>query len=233
MVRRVRAAGGRARACLWYQGESDAAMPDGAHYRRNMGSFIKAVRRDLKLPDLPFLQVQLACFFGDAAVFPHWNRVQTDQIALEADLPGVATAAAVDLDLSDAIHVSTAGMRKLGARLAHLAEMLVYGNTSRQIGPRFVAATVAPDRLSAEVSFASVNGRLRASAPILGFTVTAGDRPVAIPSRKLVGPATVRLAFREPLPKRAVLWYGAGWNPPVSLWDSAGLAVPVFGPVKL
>jgi sialate O-acetylesterase len=233
MIRRVKAAGGKAVAMLWYQGESDAATDAGAHYRANMRALIEAVRRDLGMPKLPVLQVQLSTLYGDVAGFPHWNRVQTDQIAVEEDLPNVATAAAVDLELADAIHVGTAGMKTLGVRLAHLAGRLVYGKKSAQIGPRLKSIKIAEDRRSLELRFSGVNRSLAPKKNIVGFTITAGDQQIAMPVRKVKGGSTVVIGLREPLPEGAVLWYGLGHNPAAGLRDEAGLPCPVFGPVEL
>jgi sialate O-acetylesterase len=233
MVRRVEAAGGKVRACLWYQGESDAATEEGLRYRANLGAFIQAMRRDLKLPKLPFIQVQLAPWLGDAAQFPHWNKVQTDQIAAEADLPAVATVAAADLTLSDAIHVDTASMRRLGVRLAHVVEGLVYGDKAKLAGPRLKSARVSRDRMSVELRFSGVNGSLRPSSGIQGFSLEAQGQAVALPERVVTAPDRVVLGLRAPLAEGAVLRYGWGTNPVVSLADEADLPCPVFGPVEV
>ena len=233
LIRRVKAVGARVAACLWYQGESDAATEAGRQYRANMGAFIQALRRDLAQPRLPFLQVQLGPFFGEAAGFPHWNKVQTDQIAVEDDLPHVATVAAVDLDLSDAIHLSTRSERLLGVRLAHLADRLVYGDRSAEIGPRFRSVRASRDRRTVAVRFAGVNGSLTPRSGLQGFNLDANGAPVPIPGREVQDARTVVLRLRDPLPEGAVLWYGQGPNPVVNLRDQAGLPCPVFGPVAL
>lgn len=232
-VRRVSAAGGKVRACLWYQGESDAATEDGLRYRANMRAFIEALRRDLKLPKLPFVQVQLAAWLGDAAQFPHWNLVQTDQIAVEEDLPAVATVAAHDLPLSDAIHVSTAGMIRLGVRMAHVVEGLVHGEKSKLGGPRLKSVKMARDRMSLELRFTGVNGSLQPKSGIQGFSLEAAGQPVPLVRRDVVAPDRVRLELREALGEGAVLRYAWGWNPVADLRDEADLPCPVLGPVGI
>ncbi|OIT28683.1 PREDICTED: probable carbohydrate esterase At4g34215 [Nicotiana attenuata] len=61
MIRRTKAAtrcGGRVRALLWYQGESDTkTLEDAKMYKRRLESFFKHVRHDLQLPTLPVIQV--------------------------------------------------------------------------------------------------------------------------------------------------------------------------------
>ncbi|MBM3474891.1 MAG: sialate O-acetylesterase [Armatimonadetes bacterium] len=234
LIRRVKAVGGKVAACLWYQGESDANAQAAPLFREKLAKLIRAIRDDLGQPELPFLQVQLGPFYGEPAdAFPEWNRVQTEQIAIEGDLPDVATVAAVDLELSDAIHMSTNSEKILGVRLAHLASRFVYGDKQRQIGPRFAQAKVSRDRRRVEVRFTSVNGALAPKTGFLGFSLEADGQQVAIPERKLKDGSTVLLNLREPLPKGAVLWHGRGFNPAVGLRDRAGLPVPVFGPVEL
>ncbi len=232
MIRRVKAVGGRVKGCLWYQGESDAATEDGLRYLEHLKAFIEAMRRDLSQPQLPFLVVQLGPYYGGDG-FPHWNKVQTDQVAIENELDNVATVSAVDLQLDDGIHLSTASQKVLGVRLARLADRLIYGNKSQKLGPRFQAAKVSQDRLWVEVRFSEVNGNLRPRTGFHGFTIEASGRQVPIPTRKVAGPHTVLLGLRQPLPEGAVLWYGKGLNPTVNLRDAAGLPCPVFGPIPL
>ncbi len=234
MLRRVRAVGGKVAACLWYQGESDANATAAPLFREKLGTLIRSIRHDLGQPELPFLQAQLGPFYGEPAeAFPEWNRVQGDQIAIESDLPNVATVAAIDLELSDAIHVGTAGQKTLAVRLAHLASRLVYGDATREIGPRLTGATVSEDRMSIEVRFAHVNGSLGPRAGFPGFSLEAAGQAVPIPERRVQGASTVILRLREPLPDGGVLWHGRGLNPAVGLRDRVGLPVPVFGPVEL
>lgn len=54
----VNKSGGRIKALLWYQGESDASTDhDAEAYQQNMEAFISNVREDLELPSLPIIQV--------------------------------------------------------------------------------------------------------------------------------------------------------------------------------
>ena len=61
MVKRVREAlnfGGELKAVLWFQGESDTTSDHAADaYGANMENFIRDVRADLGIPQLPFIQV--------------------------------------------------------------------------------------------------------------------------------------------------------------------------------
>lgn len=59
-ARKARQGGGKIRALLWYQGESDTVDVGDAHaYGTRIAQFVKDVRQDLKSPNLPIIQVCL------------------------------------------------------------------------------------------------------------------------------------------------------------------------------
>lgn len=66
MIRRAKVAvecGGRIKAVVWYQGESDTTSQSEVDvYKESMERLICNVREDLNLPSLPFIQVSLALF---------------------------------------------------------------------------------------------------------------------------------------------------------------------------
>ncbi|XP_026397582.1 probable carbohydrate esterase At4g34215 [Papaver somniferum] len=105
--------GGRIRAVLWYQGESDTVhQKDAESYGHNLKKFISNVRQDLHLPMLPFIQVALASGEG-----PFVGIVRKAQ--LEIDLPNVWTIDADGLPVGpDGLHLTTEAQVRLGQMLA-------------------------------------------------------------------------------------------------------------------
>ncbi len=237
MIRRVEAVGGRVAGMVWYQGESDANGDAQPLYRDKMREFVGAVRRDLNAPDLPLLYVQIGPFYADPDGAPSWNALQNDQLEIESELAPAAMAACIDSRLDDLIHLDTPSQRRLGKRLAHLANMLVYApEGSAMRGPRPKSASFTDEgRTTLQVTFGSVNGRLRSDADVSGFTVVKDDRPVPTSRRKIDTERsdTVTIVFAKPVPPDADLWYGMGLNPAVNLADDADLAAPVFGPMRI
>jgi hypothetical protein len=51
--------GGKIRALLWYQGESDTAEQDAKLYKSRLEKFFNDVRHDLNYPDLPIIMVRI------------------------------------------------------------------------------------------------------------------------------------------------------------------------------
>ena len=140
MLRQVGLAGGKVKGVLWYQGESDALGGDAWKvYPRVFADFITAVRADLGQPELPFYYVQIGRFVraGDPK---GWNAVQDAQRRLPERVPGTAVVSTIDLELDDAIHVGTQGLKRLGQRLARVAVRDLFG----QVG----ATTPTFDRVS-------------------------------------------------------------------------------------
>ncbi|KAG9440342.1 hypothetical protein H6P81_020507 [Aristolochia fimbriata] len=118
MVRRVKAAaehgGGRVRAMLWYQGESDAVSEHAAEaYGGNLEKLFRDVRSDLGLPDLPIIQVALAS--GEK---PWIDIVREAQ--LKTKIHNVVCVDALGLELKeDHLHLTTKAQVQLGHMLAH------------------------------------------------------------------------------------------------------------------
>jgi sialate O-acetylesterase len=121
MIRQVGLAGGKVKGVLWYQGESDRDHADV--YPKVFTDFIATVRSDLGDPDLPFYLVQLARHVtpneGNAK---GWNAIQDAQRQIPDRVPNTAVVAAVDLELDDGIHIGTEGQKRLGYRLARIAQ---------------------------------------------------------------------------------------------------------------
>ncbi len=156
MLRQVKQAGGRARGVLWYQGESDANSGAADAYPKVFADFIAAVRDDLGDPDLPFYLVQIGRYVNPKAPDPKgWNAVQDAQRTIPDRVVNTAVVAAVDLELDDGIHVGTQGQKRLGHRLARIAQRELFGQAGATT-PTFERVTRRGDN-SLLVKFKGVN----------------------------------------------------------------------------
>jgi Carbohydrate esterase, sialic acid-specific acetylesterase len=127
MLRSVKLAGGKVKGVLWYQGESDAMKPEAAKiYAQAFTDFIGAVREDFGQPDLPFYFVQIGRYVNGGSP-KDWNAVQDAERLLAERVPNTAVVASVDLELDDGIHIATQGQKRLGRRLARIAERELFG----------------------------------------------------------------------------------------------------------
>jgi sialate O-acetylesterase len=191
MLRQVKLAGGKVRGVLWYQGESDANQPAASKFAETFANFIGAVRDDLGQSDLPFYYVQISRFI--VARDPEgWNIVREAQRLIPDRVPNTAVVAAIDLELDDGIHVGTPGLKRLGRRLARIAERELYGLTGGTTPTLDRVAKRADNTLV--LKFKGVNRPARTEAvPSSGHERavdarrTRGDRAAASPS--IVPPA--------------------------------------------
>jgi type 1 glutamine amidotransferase len=139
MMRQFQLAGGKVKGVLWYQGESDAGGDASKTYPQVFSHFITSVRTDFSQAELPFYFVQIGRFVraGDPK---GWNSVQEAQRLIPERVPNTAVVSVIDLELDDAIHVGTQGLKRAGQRLARIAQRELFG----QVG----ATTPTLDRVS-------------------------------------------------------------------------------------
>ena len=228
MLRRVRAAGGKVKGVLWYQGESETHPEAASVFFNKFQRLVASIREDFGEPDLSFYYVQIGRYVNDRNI-ESWNTIQELQRKAEAVIPHCAMTTAVDLTLDDGIHVGSRDLKRLGLRLAHLA-----GGLPR--GPRPVSATLLPEDVI-RVVFSDVNGKLEDPDRIAGFSIQgAGGEIVPLIFKVRIDPenaAAVLLYLDKKLPAGAVLRYGYGKDPFCNLRDSADMAAPVFGPMEI
>lgn len=124
----VKAAGGKLRGILWYQGCADAH--DGHHgdYQERFMRFVQNTREALGQPELPILTVQLNRFV-DPGGQPHdagWSAVREAQRRAATEDDNIFIAVSMDLATTDGIHNSSASNMVIGARVADLALKYIY-----------------------------------------------------------------------------------------------------------
>ncbi len=243
MLEQFRAAGGRVKGVLWYQGEADCRDDRAPRYLAEFQSFIRRVRQDLGDPELPFYFVQLGRSSNEEPPPRNergWNTVREAQRQAELTVPHSSLAAAIDLELEDAVHINTAGLRELGRRLANLAcgNLFARDCPGVQAGPRFESASWDSDR-RLRVRFSGVNGALTAQGRLLGFGLYDQDQKLRrVIYRAWIPPkpgneVILEVNHQWPIPQPLFLRYGEGMDPAANLRDEAGMGAPTFGPVPV
>lgn len=230
LVDRVRRAGGRVAGVAWYQGESDALPEESKTYLGRFQRFVTDLRRDLGLPDFPFITVQLATAENmEWAGESNWERIREAQRLASERIPHVELVAAADLPRIDDVHISAEGHRLLGRRLAMAASGSALGSEKGISIPRLRGVGMTQDGI--EVRFSGVNGALRASPE------ARLDECLFVSENSILG---VEISFKDcvsvhlakPVTSEQEIFYGRGFRPPVGLVDEAGFAMPLFGPVN-
>ena len=237
MLERIARAGGMLRGVLWYQGESDAWDPAaGASYGERFAQWVTALRADLGQPELPVLTVQLGCTTLDSPNVGAWNAIRHQQYQIPDRIPFTAVTSAVDLGLTDPIHLNACGLHRLGRRLARQA--LAFAAGARQgAGPRVVRVETVPSSTpqgTVRLVCEGVEGGWAPADHMAGFTLlSAAGQPV--PGNYVYN------AFRDPRDPTAILLrlnlppqpgesiaYGQGLHPYCNVVDAADMPLCSF-----
>jgi sialate O-acetylesterase len=187
MLERIRRAGARLRGVLWYQGESDTdELADAQSYAERFDRWIAALRADTGMPGLPVVVVQLARVLPPSTRpgrLIGWDHVKEALGTLPQRTPATAVTSAVDLPLTDSIHVSTAGLIRLGRRLARLALRLTE-RPDIAAGPRIrsIEPWLTPTGLGngLRIRFQGMTGAWSRTETIRGFALHAADGTGAV-----------------------------------------------------
>lgn len=246
MLDRVRRAGGNLRGILWYQGESDAGNLDTAlSYSERFATWISAVRRDLKIPDLPIIAVQIARRAMGTLNTPDlakgWDIVRDAQLDLPVHIPNTAVVSAIDLGLCDTVHLDTVSQIRLGRRLAKVAFRM--GNTvGLSCSPRMLSVEAVRESQGLgglRIRCSGVTGVWKPAEHMSGFGIyqTDGKRHpdcwIINVSRDSQDGTDIRLLLNKPADSSTVVGYGRGADPYCNVVDESDLplaagALPVI-----
>jgi sialate O-acetylesterase len=240
MLRRVQKNGGKAAGLVWYQGCSDACCEFHSQYTQRMVRFVKALRKDLKAPELPIVMAQISrtCGLQDGV---SWNSVQHQQYRLPAKIKYLAVVPTVDLTLDDGVHIDQQSSAKLGKSLCQAALFLTNKNYRKYAPIELRKVEVLKNSITScadlKVTFSNVIGALQSdgsraegfclldknSADIKGIYKTICSKNAVI--------LKTQIAVSEMGDYR--LAYGHGCNPYCNIIDAAGRSLPVFSGLAL
>jgi sialate O-acetylesterase len=211
----ARAAGGKVKGMVWYQGETDASPGTSGDYLERFLASAEGWRRGLGHPELPILTVQISRYRSErpGEEDREWAEVREAQRQAARRDGRIAVVPALDLSLDDTIHLGSDGNTTLGARLAECALGFVYGKTASWRAPD-LAEAVADGPDGVRLRFAHVESRLDSLVP--------GARPFRVADAAGVVPVekaiffhrdSVRLQLGRPLGNNAVISCGYGEDP--------------------
>jgi hypothetical protein len=211
----ARAAGGKVKGMLWYQGETDAAPGTAGDYLERFLAAAEGWRRELGQPDLPILTVQIGRYRSErpGEEDREWAEVREAQRQAAHRDGRIAVVPALDLPLDDTIHLGSEGNATLGARLADCALGFVYGQASSWRAPD-LAEAVPDGPESVRLRFAHVASRLDSLVPgARPFRVADAEGVIPVEKTVYFHRDSVRLQLNRPIGKNAVISCGYGEDP--------------------
>lgn len=230
MIDRFQRLGGKVAGMIWYQGCSD--VPVQSAYTDKMINFVDALRKDTKSPNLPIVIVQIATYAGDGDGIG-WTSVREQQRLLPSKIRNLLTVPAIDLELDDPIHVSSAGHGVLGRRLAEA--MLSFSDKNIKPPIELASFKILKDKnvdvAIIKVNFKNVSGKLVSAGRPTGFTfVNKNNEYHCIFKTVISGDSEIELYTFDSISgiKTHSLAYGFGLNPYCNISDSSGRPLPAF-----
>jgi sialate O-acetylesterase len=141
---------------LWYQGEANTGRPEG--YAKLQAAMIADWRLKWKMPDAPFLFVQLPGFM-DMNYLPSESQWAAFREAQSGSLAVPNTAMAVTIDLGEWNDIHPDRKKEVGVRLALAAEKLAYSEKNLiAAGPIFQSAVTKGNEVT--LTFTNIGGGL-------------------------------------------------------------------------
>lgn len=213
----IELAGGKIKGILWYQGCSDTDDKSSASYGSRFKNTILRWRKDLKDDGIPILTVQLNRVYGvtDKAVDRGWSVVREAQRQIVLKLRNVFITPAIDLPLSDTVHISSAGNMTLGERMARVALGGVYKKPIQFKAPDIAKASGCNGGKTVRLILDNVVGRLwNSDSNRLCFKVEDERGDVPITTIEYKG-KEVHLKLVRSLEGSAVVHGAYGANPPM------------------
>jgi hypothetical protein len=194
LLHRVRAAGGRVRAVLLLQGESDARREVPAKvFERQLRRFAADLAADVGAPVVVGQGPDFAVTrYPPASV----DAIRDVQVRADSLGPNLRLGPSLyDIDLGGAWHIALPDDQALAARRWAASVLRAVLGRVVVAPPRLVSAAY-DGALDLELGF---SGGPLAPGPVEGFSVEVAGRPAAVVAGEVTGDAAVRLVLAEPL----------------------------------
>ncbi len=204
------------RGAIWYQGEANAQPGKSNFYQFQLPLLVEDWRQRWG-SDFPFAWVQLPNFNRGE----NWCEVREGMFKT-LRLP--KTGMAVTLDIGEAGNIHPVNKQEVGRRLSLWALGSVYGKGGAVSGPRFSGSEINGGNVT--LNFTHTDGGLVFKGETKGFVLAGEDKQWHEAAAKIDGDKIILSSpdCAKPIAAR----YAWDAQPPVTLWNGAGLPASPF-----
>lgn len=228
-IGRVRKNGGRISGMLWYQGCSDATPERSPSFMQKTLNMFKALRRDLKQPDLPIVQAQLTRVINENdSNRDSWILIREAQRIMPTKDKYLLTVPTIDFTLEDRIHIDEKSQCKLGKRMAEAMQTLL--GEPGALPPPITLSHITCKKYRKigknviTVHYGNVVPPLQSIGRPSGFASDNAGDPAAF--KMTLKDSSIVLECSDFINK---IGYGIGFDPYCNIYDAAGRPLPCFG----
>lgn len=241
-IRRIKKNGGKITGIIWYQGESDATQDACLVYTERMKKLVGSFRKDLKIPDLPFVTVQIGRLINTGFRREYWNSIQNQQYNLVKKIKKFSLVPSVHLSLDDSIHISGRDQNILGKDIAYAMSVLLNinktGKPPIQLDEKSIKMKEVPPNNYVDIVLKFKNVAKSFVIPHgirpYGFSIGDPEPGAFIYDIKILKDSVIlRTNLSLSGIEGKLLYYGYGLDPYCNIKDIDGRLIPAFGPVRL
>jgi len=242
MMNRIALTGGKIKGILWYQGENECSDHYADKYEEALLNLIDTFRRDMGDSDLPFIYVQLGCFYSvPPENYRAWEKVREIQRRVALMRKNVYVVSAIDLAIGDGMHLSGESAQRLGWRLGEVALSEVYDKAGHGRSINLESIKVYDLETHSpfiKLHFSGVTGRLKAYGRPADFSLRVAQPHTYSPQIFRTDfdpddPAGLILRIRGKIEEPVQLIYGIGPTPYCNIVDERDIHIPAIGPIDL
>jgi len=214
----------RIKGFLWYQGEANTDRAE--EYTKLQPALIADWRRLWKLPEAPFLYVQLPGFM-EMNYLPsesQWAQLREAQLK-SLSVPNTGMAVAIDLGEWNDIHPDR--KQEVGDRLALAAEKIAYGENVVYSGPIYQSASIDGNKIT--ISFSNVGSGLTTNdgEELREFAIAGADKKFVWATAKINGDKII--VWNDAVTNPLYVRYAWADNPDgANLYNKEGLPASPF-----
>ena len=248
MLRRFKRTGSNVCGVLWSQGETETNSDSALDlYSERMEKFIISLRKDIADENLPVVITQTAytrlASFCTAEASQRWERLRELQRGFALKNKNMDMVATIDCPLDDLIHLSSAGQKLVGKRMANSMAYLCNFNNACN-APKLKCAHITKDAYRPffavlELEYSNTKGFAECLNPS-GFSII--NQKEKMPMAAWEGIASVRFLknniqiyteYSAEELKEMFVKYGCGNSAFCNITTAEGFSLPAFGPLKI
>ena len=174
----------KVKGVIWYQGESNTG--NAGNYAQLLEALITNWRNVWKMPDMPFLLVQLPNFMKPQAQPSEsgWAKIREAQLKTSLNIPH--TALAVTYDTGEWNDIHPLNKKDVAFRLFLGARKLVYGEKDMvSSGPVFKEMKIDGNKII--LSFTEIGSGLASDGPLKHFAIAGADQKFVWADAEIAG----------------------------------------------
>jgi len=185
---------------IWYQGESNAANPEG--YHQKFGTMIKDWRRNWRQGDFPFIFAQLSNWSPKGELL-HWELLRDEQTKT-LEIPNTRMVVTNDVGESNDLH--PLNKKAVGERLANEALSLAYETDIVSTGPTLTSIERIGNQFNVDFETYGSELTLKYGNVVHGFSIWINETEIPVEGEIVDTNVIIQSPFADKITAISYAW---------------------------